>query len=171
MRALKLTLIVILMAAMVAIFVFATWPAGAQDAACDLSGADVIDVSLNGDIISSPADAHALEPAEWDGVSTWIGGPDGHVTLAHEYAERYAWIAYVEVETIVETDDAGQPTGREWEVRTPLHYVEIRANPRYFYIFIMPNDRRENETAWHGCASFAVERGGMVEDWLDSLAG
>lgn len=146
--------------------------ANAQDVTaenCDLSGAAYVEVVRYGNRAgagqSSDADT-MLAPSTWAGATTWIGGGDGHLTLAHEYAERYAWVTYVTVETITEIDDNGQPTGRAWEVREPLHHIEIRANKNYFYVFIMPNDQRENATDWHGCASFAVPRDGEIEVWL-----
>lgn len=162
---------VIVLILSVALLLFAlTMPASAQEA-CDLSGADAIDVTIDGETTIYPADAQALTPASWNGVSTWIGGADGQRTLAHEYARDYAWVTYVQVTTITEVDADGQPTGRTWETRTPLHYIEIKANPKWLFVFIMPNDRRENLTDWHGCASFALARDGEVEAWLAALAG
>lgn len=138
--------------------------ADAQDYDCDLSGAATLDIQrynprawvVGGHRIPRHgvfvSDDILRAPEVWTGASTWVGYDAGGLTAAHLEAERFAALWYYDANG------------------NALHWVEIKADADALYVMIMPAGLRDGIYA-HGCAAFAVERGGIVETWLDGLAG
>ncbi|MCC6614206.1 MAG: hypothetical protein IT320_12060, partial [Anaerolineae bacterium] len=102
MRALKLTLIVILMATMVAIFIGGARPAGAEAFACDLSGASYATVTFrdaSGRHTGRTRDASVMAaPEAWEGVNEWVGYEHGGFSQAYLDARRVGSIDYYDAQ-------------------------------------------------------------------------
>lgn len=160
MRTVRLIFIVAFILVMLAFAYFTVaGTAFAQDSACDLSGAEHIEVRRYYPRPSRRAQSTDVDvmaaPELWTG--TTVGALDAYAS-----GLRYASVAYIL--------DVTRPDGAV--VQELLHLIDITSNAdrTTLNVIIMPADRRE-ANAWHGCIAFTQPVTGEVEAWLDSLVG